>query len=211
MAKPTKKTGFIAFGKDGSAEQHVFELPSTKVGQEEKIAIRFVELLSEHYGLRYSPRPLPENDNDYVLVSQTRATRDVKLEIAELAFPQWTERLNTTRYREGAHPYTEFVMEGPDDIYGVDTEKRRMALSNLVASKVGKNYSKPAKMDFWLLIFSVAPGPPHVFSRDGSQQYSEALQTLLVDLWTNGKAGPFDAIWLLEYPLSLARVWSANP
>jgi len=209
VRKPTWTTGHIAFGRDGSVTKHTQRLPDCKAGQEVEVAARFLELLEPLIGRRFRPRPLAENDNDFDL-EPLDAGPGVKLELTELAFAHWGRALTLEEWLEGRTGFKEFVMPAPDTYYGIDTEARDAALARLLRKKVDKHYDKPADRAFWLLIWTVAPAPGHVYSQDGVLHCSVAFANLLRELAEHG-SGPFDAIWFAEHPDFLHPVWPKPP
>ena len=207
--KPTWTTGHIAFGKDGSVTQHSQRLPDDKGGQELEVAARFVEKVEPLIGRRFQPRPLAESDNDFELDPLDDGP-GLKLELTELAFAQWGRALTLKEWIEGGTGFREFVMPAPDTYYGIDTEARDTALVRLLRKKVDKHYDKPTNRAFWLLIWTVAPIPGHVYSQGGILKCSAAFSNLLHHLAEYG-SGPFDAIWLAEHPDFLHPVWPTPP
>lgn len=209
VRKPTWTTGHIDFGKDGSVTKHTQRLPDCKTGQEVGVAARFVEKLEPLIGRRFEPRPLAENDNDFDL-EPLDAGPGVKLELTELAFAQWGRALTLEEWLEGRTGFNEFAMPAPETYYGIDTEARDAALVRLLRKKVEKNYDKPSSRAFWLLIWTVAPAPGHVYSQGGVLKWSVAFANLLQELAEHG-SGPFDSIWLAEHPDFLHPVWPIPP
>lgn len=189
--------------------KHSQRLPDDKAGQELAVAAHFVDKLEPLIGRRFRPRPLVESDNDFDLDPLDDGP-GVKLELTELAFARWGRALSLTDWLEGRTGFHEFVVPTPDTYYGIDTEARDTALARLLRKKLDKHYDKPTAREFWLLIWTVAPGTFHVYSEGGILKCSAAFTNLLQELAEHG-SGPFDAIWLTQHPHTLHPVWPTPP
>lgn len=81
--KPTTEFGHINFRKDGSVSKEISRLADAR--EEQEIARRFVVFLNDETGSKYTFRPLPEDDHDFLImdgeaikavVQQIEVTRD---------------------------------------------------------------------------------------------------------------------------------------
>lgn len=201
--KPTQTFGHIAFSKDGRVTQHLTRLSENKPQQEMEALQRFLDLFkasltSRHIGL---VRQLEERDHDFIVEVDGQET---EIQLTELVDRTFTFRMTIEEYDSGK--WSHCVQKASGEIpWRIDPEKRDRALSDVIAGKVSKNYSKNSMRPFWLVIFatfiyeteSIQGGVPKV-----SQGLKKARDYLHTE-----KRNIFDAVWFCDLETRPIRVW----
>ena len=200
--KPTEPFGYITFGKDGSVRKHVEKLPPCKAEQEYAVRCRFAAGLKLVTGCQYDVATCDERYHDFWL---TTCGSDILVQATEIVSRDYLRPIAMDDYLNGRHPYTEFVAEGRNEYFGVDSEAKHKVLLDRIKSKIGKHYSKP-KAPLWLLIWTARSDYHAFWVQDRKRCVSSSVVEARKYLSAHGP-GPFDEIWFLKLNIKPERIF----
>jgi len=200
--KPTESFGYIAFGKDGSVRKHIETLPANKPEQESEIGRRFAAGLAMLTGQSYEAVACREDDHDFWLLSSSRR---ILVQATEIVARDYVRPLGHQDYIDGRHPFTDFVFEGPNKIFGVDKNAKKNVLANRIKAKIGKHYSKP-QIPLWLLVWTVRADYEAFYVKGGQPCVSSSVRKAREYLANNGP-DPFDEVWFHQLNYRPHRIW----
>lgn len=205
--KPTETFGFISFAKSGKVKKTMRTLSSEKRIQECEVAEIFVAGYNKAFPDQtiHDCKPLPENDQDFVLVTPDGK---VELQVTELVSRSYTFEMTMEEYDRGE--WTAATQKEYGGIpWRIDTEKRDGALTALIAKKQQKQYAKSQERDLWLLVFTTDVGYFVEVHSQGARQMSPALEFACKFL-EKKNSNLFDKIWFTNLQTRPVLVWSAT-
>ncbi|RJX36078.1 MAG: hypothetical protein C4525_01850 [Desulfarculus sp.] len=204
--KPTEAYGYIAFSKSGKVEKHMDLLSSDKPIQEQQVAEIFIAAYNQAFPETAFDecRPLPENDQDFVLLGPGR---EIDLQITELVSRAYTFEMTREEYdRCDWKVATQKEYGGIP--WRIDTDKRDAALFAQITKKQAKRYARTAGRDLWLLVFTTDGLYETEYYSAGSLRTSAALNFTRDNLKKQTSVG-FENIWFTNLQTRPVLVWPA--
>jgi hypothetical protein len=201
--KPSSPFGHISFAKSGAVRSHITSLSSDKPEQELEAARRFVELHNAAYPLDQinSLEQLPENEHDF---RAAKGNLPILIQLTELVDREYAAPMSQEEYDRAEWQVA--VQKSYGEIpWRVDTQKRDMALSNLINKKASR-YA-PSSTALWLVVFTTDAGYLVEHQQNGGVVQSTALQNARSKL-TDHAHQLFGEIWFTDLETRPILVWA---